>query len=122
MHLQLIHCHKRNNHVKVWRYGFFLLLLHSSFCGLPTMSCWRKICRLALFYGNGVYCVFLLMYWKLGTSKRISERNKVGAYTLRVYTWHKCALSSREGAYCAIHIYLTWRRLLHLYPLDSKVP
>ena len=65
-----------------------------------------QICRLALFYRNGVYCVFLLMYWKLGTSKRISERNKVGAYTLRVYTWHKCALSSREGASCAIHIYL----------------
>ncbi|EFB33766.1 hypothetical protein PREVCOP_06736 [Segatella copri DSM 18205] len=30
----------------------------------------------------------------------------MGAYTLRVYTWHKCALSSREGASCAIHIYL----------------
>ena len=65
------------------------------------------ICRLALFYENGVYCVLLLISWKLGTfNKRISERNKVDAYTLRVYTWHKCALSLWEGAFCAIHIYI----------------
>ena len=63
------------------------------------------ICRLALFYENGVYCVLLLISWKLGTfNKRISERNKVD--TLRVYTWHKCALSLWEGEFCAIHIYI----------------
>ena len=36
------------------------------------------ICRLALFYGNGVYCVFLLMYWKLGTSKWASDKEQGG--------------------------------------------
>ena len=81
------------------------------------------ICRLALFYGNGVYCVFLLIHWKLGTSKHEnSDESKVDAYTLRVYTWHKCALSSRKGASCAIPIYLTWRRLLHLLLWFSRSP
>lgn len=63
-----------------------------------------QICRLALFYGNSVYCVFLLMYWKLGTSKE-SQKGTRWALTPCVYIHGTNAPFRQERVHIVLSIY-----------------
>lgn len=66
-----------------------------------------EIRGLALFFlRKDVYCVSLLIHWKLGTSSDISKRDGSGLY-YNVYNMHgtSAPFSSEEGVVCVSYIY-----------------